>query len=456
MKNSRLRSRIKTRARVIFPWLSTSKTDVTVRRATKSLSAYAVSSILSSTSSLSLDQRSIEQPVISRCWYEELGQPHSLEQPAIRSTPQLPIMPALDQRNCEEILGNHVSSYTAGQHPVISLRQATSPAHPTTASDCVFATVELLEHILLSLPTENLFVLQRVSKTWKQTVAQSVAMQVKMFLRCSPKRHEIWEMVDEQLDRVPIMQTEYDVVDFDHLMRTRTSVTRQEPHHKQYVKLRKLAQAGDTIKSQDHLILPLTLNPLLRPSVSEQRWPLVDKDEHGVYSTIRYANTSLMEDLQRITYIGSVATLKRAAAMYVSDPPWPEATMEITMYCGERGAEKHLGFIEAVIHGIDIESDGGLKMADILQGLSKRGTRYSEIIHGPLRDESSSDLSPYRDEVFCQGRVTLAELPMKVKLARWKDMWMKRAIKVTLRFPPIDGLMPIVPTEVEMGALTDC
>jgi hypothetical protein len=449
-----------------------------------------VSSILSSASSLSLDQRSIELPVISRCWYEELDQPHSLEQPAIRSTPQLPIMPALDQIDCEEILGNYVSSYKpeqhsvaspqspmiptldqidgeeildncsisykAGQHPVISLRQATSPAHPEMASNCVFATVEILEHILLSLPTRNLFVLQRVSKTWKQTVAQSVAMQEKMFPRCSSKRHEIWEMVDEQLNRVPIMITKSDVVDFDSVIETRMSLMPQESHHKQYVKLRKLAQAEDTIKGQDHLILPLTLNPLLRPSVSEQRWPLVEKDEHGVYSTIRYANTSLMEDLQRITYIGSVATLKRVAAMYVSDPPWSEATMEITMYCGERGAEKHPGFIEAVIHGIYIESDGGLKIADVLQGLSKRGTRYSEIIHGPLRDESSSDLSPYRDEVFCMERVTLAELPMKVKHAHWKVMWIKRAIRVTLRFPPIDGRLPIVPTAVEFGALTDC
>jgi hypothetical protein len=138
MKNSRLRSRIKTRARVIFPWLSTSKSGVTVPRATKSLSAYeratksfsayTLSSILSSASSLSLDQRSIEQPVISRCWYEELDRPHSLEQPTVRSTPQLPIIPALDQVNCGEILGNHASSYKPEQHSVASPQ---SPMMPT-------------------------------------------------------------------------------------------------------------------------------------------------------------------------------------------------------------------------------------------------------------------------------------------------------------------------------------
>jgi hypothetical protein len=141
--------------------------------------------------------------------------------------------------------------------------------------------------------------------------------------------------------------------------------------------------------------------------------------------------------------------------MYVSDPPWPKATMEITIWCGERGAKYHPGFIEAVIHGIDIESNDGLKMADVLRGLSKRGTRYSEITHGPLRDENCSDISPYRDEVFCMERVTLAELPMKVKHAHWKVVWIKRAIRVTLRFPPIDGRLPIVPTAVERSAVVD-
>lgn len=50
----------------------------------------------------------------------------------------------------------------------------------------------------------------------------------------------------------------------------------------------------------------------------------------------------------------------------------------------------------------------------------------------------------------------MAEMVSKVKSPASTGMRVKRAIKVTLRFPPIDGLVPIVPTEVELGALADC
>lgn len=152
--------------------------------------------------------------------------------------------------------------------------------------------------------------------------------------------------------------------------------------------------------------------------------------------------------------------MERVAAMYVSDPPWPAAAMEITIFCGERGAEhhpwRHPGFVEAVNHGIDLESESGLKMADILWGLSQRGAYYSEITHEfPLEDGSASDFT-CRDETWCMEKVTMAELPSKVKGPDWKGVLVWDTIKVTLRFPPIDGLVPILPTAVELGALTDC
>lgn len=49
----------------------------------------------------------------------------------------------------------------------------------------------------------------------------------------------------------------------------------------------------------------------------------------------------------------------------------------------------------------------------------------------------------------------MAELPSKVMGRDWKGVCVRKAIKVTLRLPPIDGLMPIVPTAVELGALAD-
>lgn len=227
--------------------------------------------------------------------------------------------------------------------------------------------------------------------------------------------------------------------------------------HRQYVKFRRLTQAGNTIKGQPHLVLPLTLNPMLRPSVSNhQRRSLVDKDERGIYSNLLHGNMNTLDDCQRITYGGTVATLKHVAAMYVCDPPWPEARMEITIICNERRAELRPGFIEAVNYGIDLHSESGLKMEDVLQGLSKRGTRYAIITHGPLRDESSSCLLLYTNRIRCMEPVTMAELPWAVKHAVREGMWVRKAIKLTLIFPDIDGIMPIVPTAVELDALIAC
>jgi hypothetical protein len=456
MDNSKLRFRIKTRALVMFPWLSTSKSDVAFRRGTKDPFAYSASSLKDFASTLSVDQPDTEQIATSQCRDAELDQGGSLEQPAIQSKPQLPIIPALDHIDCEEILNVRLSSNKAEQRSVTPLCQATSLALPKTASDRVFATAKLPEIILLSLPTRDLFVLQRFSKFWNQATTQSVAIRQKLFLRYSSKRSEIWEMVDEQLNRVPIMATESDVMDWNHFMMTRMCGLRREPDRRQYVKFRRLAQAHNTIKGQHHLILPLTLNPLLRLSASKrQRWSLVETDEHGAYSTVKYANMSTVEDFQRITYCGSVATLQQVADMYVSDPPWPAAKMEITISCSEPGAEPHSGFIEVVNHGIKLESESGLKMADILRGLSQRDTYYSEITHGPLRNEKDWDSGLYRDEISCREKVTMAELPSKVMGRDWKGVCVRKAIKVTLRLPPIDGLMPIVPTAVELGALAD-
>jgi hypothetical protein len=139
--------------------------------------------------------------------------------------------------------------------------------------------------------------------------------------------------------------------------------------------------------------------------------------------------------------------------MYVSDPPWPEALMEITVIFREAGARPQPGFIEVVIYGIDIESKTGLKMADVLQGLSQPCSHYAEITHGPLRGDAT--FSPYDARTLCMEQVTMAELPFKVKCGRLEDAGMRSDIKVSLRFPPIDGLLPIVPGKAERRAIRD-
>ena len=326
------------------------------------------------------------------------------------------------------------------------------PSGSGPACNSVLGTVELLESILSSLPVRNLFVVQAVSKTWKQTIAQSPRIQVMMFFRCRSRRRKIWEMVNEQLERMPIMATESDSTNKDYVIKARIRDVQRRPGYRKYVTLRRIV-AADTIEGQDHLILPLRLNPRLKAPSSYQRVPLVEADLHGVYSTVPYANMTMLEDLQRVEYSGSIATLERIADMYVSDPPWPEASMEITVIFREAGARPQPGFIEVVIYGIDIESKIGLKMADVLQGLSQRGSHYAEITHGPLRGDKI--LSPYDYKILCMEQVTMAELPFKVKCDRLEDAGMRRDIKVSLRFPPIDGLLPIVPGKVERRAIRD-
>lgn len=192
MEQAKLSSRIKARARVIFPWLATSKSGIAIQRTAKSPFAYTLSSARSSTRSLSLDQPVVEQPAVLQRRSEEL---HQREQAAVHSKPRLPIIPVLDRIDCDEILKNHSGSYNAEQNSVASLRQDISLALLRTASECVFATVELLDSNLLLLPAKNLFILQRVSRTWKQIVAQSMAIQRKMFLRLnktSPVSGSFW------------------------------------------------------------------------------------------------------------------------------------------------------------------------------------------------------------------------------------------------------------------------
>jgi hypothetical protein len=50
-------------------------------------------------------------------------------------------------------------------------------------------------------------------------------------------------------------------------------------------------------------------------------------------------------------------------------------------------------------------------------------------------------------------QVTMAELPSRVICGWWKDVAMRRAIRGSLRFPPIDGLLPFVPGKVERDAM---
>lgn len=104
--------------------------------------------------------------------------------------------------------------------------------------------------------------------------------------------------------------------------------------------------------------------------------------------------------------------------------------------------------------GIYIEADTGSRTSDILDGLREKGSYYATIIHGPLEDECFEDPEPYTDEVLCRQSVTVAELPHRVKdNFGWKRVYGNGVVRVSLQFPTVGGLTPIVPTAMERSAL---
>jgi hypothetical protein len=66
---------------------------------------------------------------------------------------------------------------------------------PNSACRRALQTTELLENILVHLPVKDLFVHQRVSKRFQATIAESLAIQRKMFLRLSSTPREYWKYV---------------------------------------------------------------------------------------------------------------------------------------------------------------------------------------------------------------------------------------------------------------------
>jgi hypothetical protein len=432
MEKSKLRVRIKTRARVMFPWLPTSKKVFAHRRATKTSLAFLMSSLQNSTSSLSIDQPVIEQPVISRRRYAELDQRRSPEQPDIPLRPQLPIIPALDHIDCEEIFNSHFSNYKAQQTSLATLHQVVSSALPKTASDCVFATVELLDAILLQLPVKTIFNLQRVSRTWKQSISQSKAIQEKMFLRSDGNRLDVWELLDAQSERLDVV------------------VRRGDNGDRKSVKLQRIGQTGDATRAENNLILPTTLNPLM---TAAPRSPLVIVDEHGVCLNARYSGNVWVCNWQHAIYTGRIDTLKHTADMYLSDPPIHRARMSITLLYSDSD-DFHCN-VKATIHDIQLRSVTGLKMADLLEGFRTEGSVSATIIRRS-RSTLPDDSSPRLHELQFDDGVTVAALQLRLKdHYGWKNLYRAPGVKICLRLQEHQGLTPIVARSVERRALVE-
>lgn len=233
----------------------------------------------------------------------------------------------------------------------------------------VFETSELLEQILSFLPMKNIFGVRRVSKYWNDVVASSIQLQEKMFLRVRDEPREFW--IAEVKDRIGA--NNYRVV-FDFV------------NNKQF-KLRRIDRPED---SRQRLGTMVTMNPMLQPGCTE----LSCATRMYIWGGRELAN-----------YIGWVDAFQHGGSSlwntYLTDPPCHKATVDyFVLYFGrapsagddaedERWKPAN-DTVEAVYppkghpvnsqpiraelkiwRGMDLQSDVGLTMADVLKAAFK-------------------------------------------------------------------------------------
>lgn len=150
-------------------------------------------------------------------------------------------------------------------------------------------TTEILEHVLSFLPPRVLFVVQRVSQQWRDTIVASPAIQEKMFLRCRIKTSEIWMLTNP--DRKPISVSADGMSIFpDHKFRT-VSVSE--------------VKSGDWKGSSggiEHLFTPVTLSPFLQREYELARYCIEDTNEY-IWSDVMPTRALTQDSSLRNTYL---------------------------------------------------------------------------------------------------------------------------------------------------------
>ncbi|CZT24633.1 uncharacterized protein RCC_10358 [Ramularia collo-cygni] len=92
---------------------------------------------------------------------------------------------SIEEIKAEQIMRSKQRTGVLGAAHEVSGGEAPSEGKGDAAQR-VFGTIELLEMILLDLPTQKLYTCQRTSKTFRDTIAQSLKLKRKMFLAPEP------------------------------------------------------------------------------------------------------------------------------------------------------------------------------------------------------------------------------------------------------------------------------
>ena len=245
-------------------------------------------------------------------------------------------------------------------------------AGPGPACIAVLSIPELLENILIFLPTKRVFSAQRVCQAWKNTVARSIPIQEKLFFRCQSKPQEVWKLYRRKHELIlsqgyPNGRT-YQYLPMSHF---------SGEHHVQL-------QCTEPVQDAIEMILPVALNPALEAPTSMTHricrqqapllCPLLKIDHEGMFLSLpddilAYEEYELF---QLVAYTGTITTLEHIAATYLSDPPCQYASLDVRVSYDIATHSRETGRIGATFRCIYIHSSTGLKMADLLDALSQQ------------------------------------------------------------------------------------
>lgn len=343
------------------------------------------------------------------------------------------------------------------------------------ACSSVLAIPELLENILSFLPAKMVFRVQRVSQTWRSTIAQSVSIQEKLFFRCQSTPQDVWEFSsvkgeddDDKFSYCEFKAWKHERVPphsfYDH---PGGSNYRYFPMSTPFDVDGRTVLRSVPVEYANHRVMLVDLNPTLEASVSSddevwtlQRRPFFEVSEQGTFVDLPVCSW-LIDNivlLQLVSYTGTVAALERVAAMYPCDPPCQKVAMGVNICYETIEGSPNPARVSEQLHYIYFKSSTGLKMGALLSAISHEHCAYYILHTQPpeLVSENVDDSSRGRGDGSWGEDVTVFGLQsiLENRFQRW-HMRLSPTIKLYIRLYDVGDLRLIVPTDVEQSAVND-
>lgn len=274
----------------------------------------------------------------------------------------------------------------------------------------VLHTSGLLENVLLHLPLRDLFVFQGVSKQWHTVIASSPGLQEKMFLRLqSATPDETW------------------VLDGYDYARAFGSASAFRQHLKSHgsPKLR-LARVDDGQTTNNSLLTPMTLNPVLR----------------HFYHKVSAIQRVCLSWKEYVTICIRPAGLRRHSSlldMHIFDPPCQVIAENVAIEF-KKASPYFSSSGNGLGDGFCFESDTGLTIREILMRASESALcNYSNFDGGQMWKVVSRELDEIIDET--------------AQPSGWTSIWNVEDITLHIRPLRHGNVTPLVVTEQDRVAV---